>query len=166
MSLLLHPRNLFIWLTYLVLSSVPFFSLTVGHPVANWMQIVGMEFISWTALWAIFKRPALFHWALIPAFLALPVELYLHAYYGQGISTHHLGIIAETSPKEALEFLGDKVWLLGAIAVGVVAWWWLVGSAARRTRDLDWTDNSRWFTLGVLALGFGVWLYGEQVGVQ
>ena len=70
----------------------------------------------------LFKRPAYFHWLLLPAFLALPVELYLYAFYGQGISTHHLGIIVETSPAEALEFLGSKVWLLGAVFIGVLAW--------------------------------------------
>jgi len=130
------------------------------------MQIVGMEFISWTALWAIFKRPALFHWALIPAFLALPVELYLRVYYGQGISTHHLGIIAETSPKEAIEFLGNKVWLLLGIILAVIAWCGLSWKAAWRTRDLDWTDSSRWVVLSLFAIGFCVWLYGSKFGVE
>ena len=29
------------------------------------------EFVGWLAAWAVFKRPAWFHWLLIPAFLAL-----------------------------------------------------------------------------------------------
>jgi hypothetical protein len=66
-----------------------------------------MAVFAWIAVWAVFKRPAYFHWLLLPAFVALPAELYLYLYYGQGISTHHLGIMAETSPLEALEFLGS-----------------------------------------------------------
>jgi glucan phosphoethanolaminetransferase (alkaline phosphatase superfamily) len=166
MRSLVRPVNLFIILSYLMLSAVPFIPLLLGKTVERPARIIGMEFIAWLSVWTVFKRPAWFHWLLIPAFFALPVELYLHVYYGQGISTHHLGIIAETSPKEALEFLGDKVWLLLAIAIGVVAWWWLAGSAALRTRDLDWADNSRWFILGLLGIGFGVWMYGYELGIQ
>jgi hypothetical protein len=40
-------------------------------------------------------------------------------YYGQGISTDHLGIPSETSPRESLDFLGRQVWLMGAVMVGV-----------------------------------------------
>jgi hypothetical protein len=80
-----------------------------------------VEALAWLAVWGVFGRPAWFHWLLIPAFLALPTEIYLFIYYGQGISTHHLGIIAETSPKEAMEFLGRKVWLMGAVLLGVMA---------------------------------------------
>lgn len=166
MSPLLRPHNLFVLLTYLALSAVPFFPLTVGQPVTNWVQILGMEFIAWTTMWAVFKRPAWFHWALAPAFLALPVELYLHVYYGQGISTHHLGIIAETSPKEAIEFLGSKIWLLLGIILAVIAWCGLSWKAAWRTRDFDWSDASRWIVLSLLAAGFCVWLYGSKFGVQ
>lgn len=125
-----------------------------------------MEFVAWLTVWAIFKRPAWFHWLLLPAFLALPVELYLHTYYGQGISTHHLGIIAETSPKEALEFLGNKVWLLLVILLTVIAWWWLSWKAARRSRDLDWKDASRWLILALLAAGLCIAGYAREFGVQ
>ena len=98
--------------------------------------------------------------------MALPIQLYLNAFFGQGISPHHLGIIVETSPKEALEFLGNKVWLLVFVLLTVVCWWWWSWKAARSTRDLDWADNSRWFIFGVLALGFSAWFYGEQFGVR
>ncbi len=124
-----------------------------------------MEFVAWLTVWATFKRPALFHWLLGPAFIALPIEIYLNVYYNQGISTHHLGIIAETSPKEAMEFLGGKVWELGGVAIGVVLWWWSCWKAAFRTRDLDWEDMSRWATLAVLLTGLGLWLYGQEYGV-
>lgn len=162
----LRPANFLVLFTYLLLSAVPFFPLALGKPMFNWVQLLGMEFIAWTGIWAIFKRPAWFHWLLLPAFLALPIELYLYIYYGQGISTHHLGIIAETSPKEAYEFLGNKVWMLTAVVLGVFAWWGWSWKAALRTRDLDWADASRWVVLGLLAAGFGIWLYGSTVGIK
>src|SRR5699024_2941082 len=115
-------------------------------------QVLGMEMVGWIAVWALFKRPAWFHWLLIPAFVALPVELYLFVYYGQGISTHHLGIIAETSPLEAMEFLGNAVWLLGAVVLAVAAWFWSTWKVARATRALDWDDGSRTLMLAMLAL--------------
>lgn len=138
----------------------------MGNTVAQPAQIISIEFVAWLVIWALFKRPAWFHWLLIPAFLALPIELYLQAYYGQGISTHHLGVIAETSPKEALEFLGSKVWLLLAILLGISLWWWLTWKAARLTRALDWTDRSRWLILALLAISLYIWVYGRQFGVQ
>lgn len=118
------------------------------------------------AIWALAKRPAWFHWLLLPAFLALPAELYLRAYYNQGISTHHLGIIVETSPREALEFLGNKTWLLLSFAVSVVAWWWSSWIAACRTRALDWTSPSRRFALVLLAAAVSTWCYQQKYGIE
>ena len=166
MSFLLRPANIVILVSYLALSALPFAPLILGKPISNPARIVGMEFIAWVTIWGLFKRPAWFHWLLLPAYLALPVELYLHAYFGQGISTHHLGIIAETSPRETIEFLGNKIWLLLAVLLAVVAWWCLTWVAARRTRDLDWADKSRWMILFLLAIAFCVWLYGREIGVR
>jgi len=166
MSFFLRPANLIILASYLALSALPFVPLILGKTVAHPARILGTEFIAWLTVWGVFKRPAWFHWLLIPAYLALPIELYLHTYYGQGISTHHLGIIAETSPRESLEFLGNKLWILLAILFGVIAWWWLTWAATRRTRDLDWTDSSRWMTLVMLAIGLCTWLYGYEIGVR
>ncbi len=165
MRFLLRPANLYLVLTYLLLSAVPFAMRLFGHPVEHQGQLLGIEFLGWVTAWAVFKRPAWFHWLLLPAFLALPVELYLFAFYGQGISTHHLGIIAETSPAEAIEFLGQTVWLLLAVFVGVLAWWASGWYAAVRTRDLDWNDGSRWVVLAVLAAGAAVLGYGYEFGV-
>lgn len=165
MRFLLRPAHLFLLLTYLLLSAVPFVPMLLGKPLDRPWQVLGVEFVGWVAAWAVFKRPAWFHWLLIPAFLALPTEIYLFTYYGQGISTHHLGIIAETSPKEAMEFLGQKVWLMLAVMVAVVVWWWASLRVARRTREFDWSDPSRWVTLAVLAIGAGVWAYGYEFGV-
>jgi glucan phosphoethanolaminetransferase (alkaline phosphatase superfamily) len=165
MRFLLRPANLYLLLTYLALSAVPFVPMLLGKSLDRPWQVLGVEFVAWVAAWAVFKRPAWFHWLLVPAFLALPTEVYLFTYYGQGISTHHLGIIAETSPKEALEFLGQKIWLMLAVMVGAIAWWVTSFRAARRTRDLDWSDPSRWVTLAALALGVALWAYGVEFGI-
>lgn len=162
---LLRPANLYLLLTYLALSAVPFVPMLLGKRLERPWQVLGIEVIGWLAVWALFKRPAWFHWLLLPAFVAVPTEVYLITYYGQGISTHHLGIITETAPKEAIEFLGQKVWGMLVIMVGVLAWWATTWHAARRTRDLDWTDASRKVTLVALALGVAVWAYGQEFGV-
>lgn len=150
-----------------MLSAVPFVPLLfVGQTVDDPIRILGMEVVAWVTVWMLFKRPAWFHILLIPAFCALPIELYLRVFFGQGISTHHLGIIVETSPKEAIEFLGNKIWLLLFIIISIAVWWWLSWIAAWRTRDLDWSGKSRGIAFVLLAIGVAVWLYGEQYGVQ
>lgn len=165
MRFLPRPATLYLLLTYLALSAVPFVPTLFGKALVRPWQLLGIETVAWVAAWAIFKRPAWFHWLLIPAFLALPTEIYLFAYYGQGISTHHLGIIAETSPREAIEFLGRKVWLMGAVMLAVAAWWASTLRVARATRELDWTDGSRWLTVAVLAGGGALWAYGWEFGI-
>jgi len=164
-ALPLRPATLYLLLTYLALSAMPFFPLLLGLPVTRPLQVLGVEAMAWIAAWALFKRPAWFHPLLLPAFLALPVELYLYTYYGQGISTHHLGIMAETSPIEAMEFLGSKAWLLAAVLLGVLAWWGSSWRVAFHTRALDWRDGSRWVVLGVLGLALALFVYEKQVGV-
>ena len=165
LAALRRPANLYLLLTYLALSAVPFVPMLMGKPLARPWQVLGVELVAWVAAWAIFKRPAWFHWLLIPAFLALPTEVYLYTYYGQGISTHHLGIIAETSPKEAMEFLGSTVYLMLAVMLAVLTWMITSFMAARRTRDLDWNDASRWVALAALVLGAGVWAWGAEFGI-
>ncbi|KAF3995903.1 phosphoethanolamine transferase, partial [Glaciimonas immobilis] len=163
---LLRRNNFFVLITYLILSLVPFSPWIFGQVVSRPWRIVATEFIAWVAAWALFKRPAWFHWLLLPAFIVLPVELYLRKFYGQGISTHHLGIIIETSPAEALEFLGNKFWLLAFLLVCIIVWWALSWFAAARTRDLDWHGRSRWGICLLLAAALGLWLYGQQYGVK
>ncbi|MES2743305.1 MAG: phosphoethanolamine transferase [Pseudomonadota bacterium] len=163
---LLRPARLFLILTYLLLSAVPFVPLLLGKGYGRPLPMLGVQALTWIAVWALFKRPAWFHPLLLPAFLALPTELYLFVFYGQGISTHHLGIIAETSPKESLEFLGDTVWLMGAVMVAVIAWWLLSWRAALQTRALDWSDVSRPVALAALAVVAGVLGYGYEFGVH
>ncbi|SFB39691.1 Phosphoethanolamine transferase for glucans (OPG), alkaline phosphatase superfamily [Collimonas sp. OK607] len=166
MPALFRRNNLFVLVTYLALSLVPFVPLLFGQTIDHPIRIIVTEIALWLVIWSIFKRPAWFHWLLFPAFFALPTEIYLRKFYGQGISTHHLGIIAETSPGEAMEFLGNKIWWLALILALVVLWWALSWLAACRTRDLDLEGPSRWFGWLVLTIGLCVWIYGQQIGIQ
>ena len=84
------------------------------------------------------------------------MNIYLYEYYGQGISTHHLGILVETSPPEALDFLGNKVWLLAGVVVAMLAWWAGSWYAACTTRALDWRGPSRFVVVALLAVGVGI----------
>lgn len=151
--------------SYVLISCLPFFDCFLGKSVAHASRILAYEAISWLLLWSIFQSPRWFHYLLLPAFLAIPVEIYLRLYFGQGISTHHLGIITETSPKEALEFLGHKVWLLLLIIITIVAWWWSLLRAAKAMPSLSWRHSSRWICLAIIASLSICWSYGLRVGV-
>ncbi|HYC42681.1 MAG TPA: phosphoethanolamine transferase [Noviherbaspirillum sp.] len=165
MRFLPRPSTLYLLLTYVLLSAVPFVPLAFGKPVEHPWRILGIEVAGWLAVWAVFQRPAWFHWLLLPAFFALPVEIYLHAYFGQGISTHHIGIIAETSPKESMEFLGNKIWLLAGVAVGVIAWFATTWKLAWSTKALRWTGWSRWTGVVLVAAAGTTGAYAWQYGV-
>lgn len=156
--------ELFLLLTYALLTAAPFLPALLGHPLEHPWRLLSFQLLAWLAVWGVFKRPAWFHWLLVPAFLALPTEIYLLVFYGQGISTHHLGIIVETSPKEALEFLGQKIWLMGAVMLGVLVWCGLAWYCAVRTRRLDWRGRSRPAVLVLLLLMGSLWLYGQEFG--
>lgn len=166
MQSLLRPASLFILFSYGLISSIPLVALLLGKPVERAFHLLAFELLAWIGLWAVLQRPRWFHWLMLPVFFALPVEIYLRIYFGQGISTHHLGIIAETSPKEALEFLGNKVWLLLLVSLAVFAWWYSILHLSRRTQALDWRHGSRWLAMVLLLTGAGVWTYGEQFGVS
>ncbi|CAN5694539.1 hypothetical protein BH11PSE12_BH11PSE12_31210 [soil metagenome] len=161
---LLRSAPFTILVSYTFLSALPFFSVLLGMPVERPLHLLTFEALSWLALWALIGKPRWFHWLLLPAFLAVPIEIYLRLYFGQGISTHHLGIIAETSPKEALEFLGSKVWWLLLISIAVVTWWWSLVRLCRQTSELDWSHGSRWLVLATILSACGVWAYGEEIG--
>jgi glucan phosphoethanolaminetransferase (alkaline phosphatase superfamily) len=166
MRSLLRPAPLFVLASYLLLSLVPCVPILLGRQVPELAHVLAVELLAWATVWGVLQRPAWFHWLLLPACLALPTEIYLFMYYGQGISTHHLGIIAETSPKEAMEFLGRKVWLMGAVMLGVIAWWIALQIAARRSPELAWRGKSRWIVLSLLVVLAGFWTYGWEFGVR
>jgi glucan phosphoethanolaminetransferase (alkaline phosphatase superfamily) len=166
MRSLLRPAPVFVLVSYLLLSLVPCVPLLLGRQVPELGHVLAVEALAWLAVWGVFGRPAWFHWLLIPALLALPTEIYLFIYYGQGISTHHLGIIAETSPKEAMEFLGRKVWLMAAVLLGVIAWWIALQIAAQRSPQLIWRGAPRKAALLIFILLGGLWSYGREFGVH
>ena len=161
-KLLRRPVNLFVLTTYFLLSATPFIPLLLGRSVIIPWGIVVTEFYVWLGIWAIFKRPAWFHWLLLPAFLALPAELYLQINFGKGISVHHLGILAESSPQETAELLGGQAWLLVGTIVGILLWWALVLCAANKTRDLDWQSGRRW----VVICMFGILVCARIVSAE
>lgn len=151
MRSLLRPSPLFVLASYLLLSLVPCVPLLLGRQAPDLGHILGLQVLLWIAIWGVFQRPTWFHWLLLPALLGLPTELYLFLYYGQGISTHHLGIIAESSPVEAMEFLGNKIWLMGAVLAAVLAWWVAIFVAARRSPELIWRGKTRWLAVPAVA---------------
>jgi glucan phosphoethanolaminetransferase (alkaline phosphatase superfamily) len=166
LSSVFRPAPLLLLSSYLVLTLLPCLALPLGGSATDLPQTMAVATLLWLAVWAILQRPVWFHWLLLPAFLAVPTELYLYKYYGQGISTHHLGIIAETSPKEALEFMGNKVWLMAALMLAVLGWWLAVQLAARRCAPLAWRSRSRWLVLVLLLLIAGWHWYGWEFGVR
>lgn len=146
--------------SYVLLSAMPLLPLLSGRPVADSALLLAATLLSWSAIWALFKRPAYFHLLLLPAFLALPVEIYLQIYFGQSLSVHHLGVIAETSPAEAREFLGNKIGLLGGAMLLALGWFAMSWWASWQTRALDWLGPSRLFAGLLLCIGLALWLYG------
>ncbi|MFZ6746448.1 phosphoethanolamine transferase [Undibacterium sp. JH2W] len=165
MPTLFRPASLYFLASYLLISSLPFFPLLQGQSVEKPLHLLAMELVTWLGFWALLQRPRWFHYLLLPAFFAVPIEIYLRLYFGQGISTHHLGIMVETSPKEAMEFLGNKVWLLLLLVILVSAWWWSLLRIAKTYSHWHWAHRSRWLVLLVFALGLGCWHYGEQIGI-
>jgi len=155
-----NPSSRLILSSYVLLSALPLLPALLGRPPAAPAPVLGGTLLAWLAVWALFGRPALFHLLLFPAFLALPVEVYLQLYFGQGISSHHLGVIAETGPMEALEFVGGGLWLLVALLLLVCGWFMLVWRAALRNHELDWRGASRRIVLAAFCVGAAVWLYG------
>jgi glucan phosphoethanolaminetransferase (alkaline phosphatase superfamily) len=160
MRIVFSRSALSILASYLLLSALPLLPALLGRPPAAPALVLGGTLLSWVAVWALFGRPAFFHLLLLPAFLAVPLEVYLQLYFGQGISSHHLGVIAETGPMEALEFVGGGLWLLIALLVLVCGWFTLVWRLTLRTRELDWQSASRLIVLAVFGVGAAVWLYG------
>lgn len=157
-------RN-YLLLSYSIVSSLPFLGFIQGKTVEQPGVLLVGELLSWLVLWSLFKRPRWFHILLLPAFCAIPIEVYLRLYFGQGISTHHFGVITETSPREAMEFLGRRVWLVLLVTMLVLGWWWSLWRAAWRCQNLPWEHRSRWWAVVLIALATGAWFYGQAVGV-
>lgn len=168
MRLSARPQGLglfYLATSYLLISCLPFLSVLQGRSPEHPWRLLAYELVSWLALWAVFQAPRWFHWALLPAFFAIPVEIYLRLFYAQSISTHHLGIITETSPKEAVEFLGNAIYLLIGVILLISLWWWSCWRIAKAQPHLAWRHGSRWFAIGLIALSSLAWCYGRAVGI-
>src|SRR5207253_202392 len=59
---------------------------------------------------------------------------------------------------------GQKVWLMGAVMLGVIVWCVTSWYAAARTRDLDWRGKTRPAAFALLILLGGFWWYGYEFG--
>jgi glucan phosphoethanolaminetransferase (alkaline phosphatase superfamily) len=147
----------FVLATLLLLLAAPLAGLPFRVPVSGPLQVAGWTLGLLAAAWAVCARVARFFWLLLPAFLALPVELFLLAGFHQHLSPHHLGVIVETSPGEALEFLGRRVWPVALVGVSMLAWFGFAWYCACRTRRLDWRGPSRPVALLALACAGALW---------
>lgn len=165
MRLPLRPAALFVLSSFALISAVSLFPCLLGQPVQQKSLLLLTSLLCWTLLWSLFKSPRWFLPLLLPAMLAAPVELYLQLYYGQGISTHHLGIMLETSPREATEFLGDKIYLLIGLFILICGWWTALWWAAGRSPELKWRHSSRWISLVLLSALSALICYQTYVGV-
>ena len=155
-------RQLFLLVSYLALSSPPFLPLLAGHDVPQAGRVLAAEVLLWAWVWALFGRPAHFQWLLIPAFLALPLELYFQIFFDQRLGAHQLGVLAETTSGEALEFMGRSAWGMLAVLAMVAAWWVLCFVAARHTDGLAWRGPTRWAFLAVTGALAAVTAHGYE----
>jgi len=161
-----HSRTLFLLVTYLALSCVPWLPLLAGESVPHPDILAATEVLLWVLIWAVFGKPANFHWLLLPAFLILPMDIYLQLFFKQSLSVHQLGILAETNSVEALEFLGGRAWGMLAILAVVASWWVLSFIAARQAQHLTWRGSTRWVFLILAGTLATVTAYGDEFGVQ
>jgi glucan phosphoethanolaminetransferase (alkaline phosphatase superfamily) len=60
---------------------------------------------------------------------------------------------------EALEFLGNKVWLLAGVIALSLAWFGLTWRSAWRTHALDWRGPARGVACVLLFIGLALWLF-------
>ena len=108
MRFLLRPATLFLLLTYALLTAVPFIPMLLGRPLEHPWQMLTFELLAWLAVWSIFKRPAYFHWLLVPAFLALPTEIYLFIFYGQAFPRITWASSLRPAPRKQWSFWDKK----------------------------------------------------------
>lgn len=138
--------------SYLLLSATPFLPMLFGRAVSLPWQTLAMEAACWLTAWSLLGRPARFHWMLLPAFLFLPVELFLGAEFSLRLNAQHLGIISESTPREAIEFFGKSGWLLGGYLLFATIWWAACWRSAFRATSLAWRGWTRWACLAGAAL--------------
>ncbi|AZP11591.1 phosphoethanolamine transferase [Undibacterium parvum] len=158
--------RIYIVLSYLGISACSVFSYFAGGTLSALIERLLFQALAWFALWSILLRPSVFHAILLPAFLAFPLELYLRFYFNQGISAHHLGVMFETSPKEAAEFLGYKIWRLGFALIFSCLWWYSILRLSRQDRLLSWPRRGRWPIFACSLIGLGFFIYIKQLTAE
>jgi glucan phosphoethanolaminetransferase (alkaline phosphatase superfamily) len=152
-------------LTYLILSAVPLTAMLMHEKDPLWLDILRTEIALWIAIWACFKKPRYFHICLLPAFLIMPFEIYVLVNHGQAISSNHLGIIVETNPMEAREFLGKNLGLLIIVEVLMLAWFGFTWRLACLTDKLDWLGKTRLWALILVVAAIVLVGVGKLFGV-
>ena len=161
-----RPWTVAILCTYLALSLTQHVSTTSKGVLEPLYYSLDVAVIGWLFLWWVFKRPAYVHWLLLPVFLILPLELYLRLHFNTGLKAHHLGIIAETNPSEAIEFIGDQGWLWALIWCVVLLWWFLILRAMRQTRALDCSGRLRFVVALIALVGGSILFYSDRLNSE
>ncbi len=161
-----RPWTVAILCTYLALSLTQHLSTTSQDVLEPLYYSLDVAVIGWLFLWWIFKRPAYVHGLLLPVFLILPLELYLRLHFNTGLKPHHFGILAETNPTEALEFVGDQGWLWALIWCVVLLWWFLILRAMRQTRALDCSGRLRFVVALIVLVGASVLFYSDRLNSE
>lgn len=119
------------------------------------------------SLWAIFQHPKYFHWLLLPVFLAIPAEAYLRVNFQLSVTAHHLGLIAETSPREALELLGAYIWPVLGCIVGTILWWGFAQVSLSKDMEMFWSGPTRWVALiGAALMAWTLFYHQQTVSVS
>lgn len=160
----MRPNTIFILLSYATLSALPFLPALWGKEVEHAAWLIGIELAIWLGLWAVFGKPSVFHWLLLPAFLLVPADVFLYTYYGSGISVIHWGMLAESSSGETLEFVGRQAPLVLSALFAALGWWWLVRQSTLQAHDLDWTGHTRKAFLALTVALVGIFYYGGTFG--
>jgi len=128
------------------------------------LQPLGWAFAVWI-LWAALWRRMFWACALVaPLLLLAPVEVFLLARYGTFASPHIFGLIFETNPAEAAEFMQGLTWVAGGAVLAMLL---LAGWTLRQLwrSDLIWTHRSRWWVL-LAFLSTSVLLQVSHAGLE
>ncbi len=90
--------------------------------------------VLWGLAWIIFGRFEWIHLMCFPAFLLLPAELMVQHFFATGLTPHIWGTILETSPREALEFVGNRWLEFLLLPLCFALLWWVLWLGWRKNR--------------------------------
>jgi glucan phosphoethanolaminetransferase (alkaline phosphatase superfamily) len=147
-------KKVFILGSYLLLTLLPLVEMFSHGLFVVAVKMFAISCFSWMLIWAVFERPARFHWLLLPVFLLMPVDIVLRVAYGQSFSAHYLGVFFESGSAEAIDFLAGKFTLTVLSLLFFLCWWLLVFIATQSKSILAWTSRSRNITATMLVMLF------------